>query len=190
MGELWDKQKSLPGNARLGQDQFKKAYGAIAFKSMVKETADGAILREVKSKSKSTERKRKSYLVEVPCHVTDENTGEITTSTELAEIDVFFMTARIERSERKKLINIAGDQQRFALCHLLKTRKDEDSYILDYRRWKNAYLQKNLVIPVSDIGRSVNGITTTLQPNQSGEVIERMVFKPHLTDHEDTYCKD
>ena len=100
------------------------------------------------------------------------------------------MIALVDRSIQGKAINIAGDQQRFALCHLLKTRKLSDLYILDYKLWENTYLQKNLVIPVSDIGRSVNGIMTTLQPNQSGEVIERMVFKPHLTDHEDTRCRD
>ena len=190
MGKLWDTKRTLPGKSKLGQNEFKQSYAAICFKSMVKETADGAMLREVKSKSKSTERKRKSYIVEVPYQVTDEATGETTTSTELAEIDTFFMIARVERSERGKLVNIAGEQQRFALCHLLKTKKENGFYILEYKSWQCIYLKQKLIIPFDDIGNSVNGIVTPPQTNQSGEVIERIVFKSHHTEYGDIYARD
>jgi len=157
---------------------------------MVKERADGSIVREVKSKSKSTETKRKSYIVEVPYQVTDEATGEITTNIELAEIDMFFMIARVERSERDKLTSICGDQQRFALCHLLKTKKENGFYIVEYRSSGSAYLKKDLVIALGDIGNNVNGIVTPPQANQSGELIERIVFKTHHTDYGDIYARD
>ena len=191
MGELWIRQRTLPGNSRLSQDEFKISHGIIQFNSLAKERANGTVLcRLVKSKSKTRERKRISYLVEIPYQTIDQDTHEAITTTELAEVDILFMIARVDRSTQGKAINIAGDQQRFAQCHLLKTRKEGEFYILDYKRWENAYLQKNLVIPVSDIGRLVIGLMTTQQPSESGEVIERMVFKPHFTDHEDNFCKD
>lgn len=186
MGDLWSRETNLTGNSKLSQDEFKRSHAIIQFNSLVKEREDGAyVCGEVKSKSKTREMKRKSYIVEVAYQTADQ-----VATTGLAEVDTFFMIARVDRSTQGKAINIAGDQQRFALCHVLKTRKLSDLYILDYKPWENTYLQKNLVIPVSDIGRSVNGIMTTLQTSESGQVIERMVFKPHLTDHEDTYCKD
>ena len=190
MGELWKQEQSLPGNSKLSQEEFKRLRGVIQYKSLIKEATDGEPIGGiVKSKSQTKERKRKSYIVEIPYQATDQQSGEIM-NTSIAEIDIFFMIARVDRSGQGKAINIVGDQQRYAMCHVFKTSKVRGSYILDYKRWESAYLQKNVVIPVSDIGMPVNGVTNTLKPNHRGEVIERMVFTPHDTEYRNTYYSD
>jgi len=191
LGEMWSSHRRLLGNSRLSQQEFKASYAILEYASLVKETVDGShVVDEVKSKSKTRETKRISYIAEVPHMVRDEVSGEERSIVSLAEIESFFMIARVERSSQGKANNVVGDQKRFAVCHILDTSQEGTCHVLEYKQWKNAYLEKNKVISVRDIGRKVVGIRVTQEACAGEPATHRMVFKPHQTDYENIFSSD